>query len=440
MRKILHLRGRQLLILAALGLLIGLAAAPAQAADPRGGDQVVIARGEVIADDLYVTANTVTIDGTVKGDLVAIANQVIVNGTVEGDLLGAGQGVLINGVVGDDVRTAGEAIKLGPGAHVGGDLVVGALSLETQPGSVVAGDLLIGGYQALLGGQIGRTLRGGLNRMELRGAVGGDVDIALSGDQSASAVQFAPAGPIIIPNVPPSLTLGDTARIAGKLSYTSSAEAVRSPAAQIGAGINRHQPASVTQTTPPPVWLGYLQRLATLLLIGALLLWLAPAWTRRLADTVEERPLPSLGWGVLAAAAFVVAMLLLLIGTIAVAAMLGFAQMGSLAALIVGVGMLVNGALLLSGIGFMAFVAQAVIAFTAGRWLLQKTQPAWAERPYIPLVVGVVLYMVLRAVPGLGTLVGLLVVLLALGALWKWGQAVLQRPRPAAPSLSLQPA
>jgi hypothetical protein len=440
MDKIRHLRNRRLRILAALTVLIALIAAPVYAAEPRGGDQVVVARGEVIDDDLYVTANTVTIDGTIKGDLVAIANQVVVNGTIEGDLLAAGQGVLINGAVGDDVRAGGQAIKLGPGARVGGDLVIGGLSLETQPSSVVKGDLLVGAYQALLGGEIGRTVRGGLNRMELRGAVGGDVDVALSGETSTSAVQFAPAGPIIIPTVPPNLTLGDTARIAGTLSYTSSAEAARSSAAQIGAGINRHQPTSVMQATPQPVWLGYLQRLATLLLIGALLLWLAPAWTRRLADTVEERPLPSLGWGVLAAAAFVVAMLLLLIGTIAVAAMLGFAQMGGLAALIVGLGMLVNGALLLSGIGFMAFVAQAVLAFAAGRWLLQKTRPAWAERPVIPLVVGVVLYLVLRAIPGLGTLVGLLVVLLALGALWKWGQAVLQRSRRAAPPLGLQPA
>jgi cytoskeletal protein CcmA (bactofilin family) len=169
-------------------VLIGLIAAPVYAAEPRGGDQVVIARGEVIEDDLYVTANTVTIDGTVQGDLIAIANQVVVNGTVEGDLLAVGQGVLINGAIGDDVRAGGQAIKLGPDARLGGDLVIGGLSLETQQGSAVKGDLLIGAYQALLGGQIGRTVRGGLDRMELRGVVGGDVDVALSGEASTSAV------------------------------------------------------------------------------------------------------------------------------------------------------------------------------------------------------------------------------------------------------------
>src|SRR5687768_4284776 len=91
-------RTRPIIILALLLALVGLfAAAPARAADTRGGDQVVIGRDEVIDDDLYVAANTVTIDGTVKGDLVAFASQITINGTVMGDVLAAGQGVIING-------------------------------------------------------------------------------------------------------------------------------------------------------------------------------------------------------------------------------------------------------------------------------------------------------------------------------------------------------
>jgi hypothetical protein len=66
------LRSRWLLLLAALLLLGFFAVTPAQAADARGGDQVVIGRDEVINDDLYVAGNTVTIDGTVKGDVVAV--------------------------------------------------------------------------------------------------------------------------------------------------------------------------------------------------------------------------------------------------------------------------------------------------------------------------------------------------------------------------------
>jgi cytoskeletal protein CcmA (bactofilin family) len=265
-------RSRKLLILALLALVIGLFAAPAYAADTRGGEQVVIGREEVIDDDLYVAASTVTIDGTVKGDVVAFASQIVVNGTIEGDLLAAGQGVLLNGRIGDDMRAAGQAMMLGPGAQVAGDMAIGALSLENQAGSSVSGDLLIGAYQALLSGEIGQNVKGAMDRLELRGSVGGNVDIAVSGDQSVSSVRFSPAGQIPIPTVPPKLTLADSARIGGKLIYTSSTEASLSPSAKVAAGI-AFNPRSATQPAAQQFpGLKYLQRLAGLLLIGVLML------------------------------------------------------------------------------------------------------------------------------------------------------------------------
>jgi cytoskeletal protein CcmA (bactofilin family) len=433
-------RSRKLLILAMLALVIGLFAAPVNAADTRGGEQVVIGREEVIDDDLYVAANTVTIDGTVKGDVVVFASQIVVNGTVEGDLLAAGQGILLNGRIGDDMRAAGQAIMLGPSARVAGDLAIGALSLENQAGSSISGDLLVGAYQALLAGEIGQGVKGAIDRMELRGSVGGNVDIAVGGDQSVSTVRFSPAGQIPIPTVPPNLTLADSARIGGKLIYTSSAEASLNPSAKVTAGIAYNQ-RTATQPAAPLPGLKYLQRLVGLLLIGVLMLWLMPAWTRRMADTVQARPLASLAWGLVAFVGFVVAVIMIMILTIALAVMFGYLTLGGLAAMIVGMGMLVDVTLVLGGIAYLSFVAQVVIAYMAGRWLLQKVQPAWAERPVVPLAVGLIVYVMLRAVPGLGTLVGWLVVLLALGALWDWGQTTLQRGRSTPTSrIELQPA
>jgi hypothetical protein len=59
----------------------------------REGDTVVIGAGEVVEDDLYVGANTFTLDGTVKGDLIVFGSTIEINGTVEGDLIAAGQSV-----------------------------------------------------------------------------------------------------------------------------------------------------------------------------------------------------------------------------------------------------------------------------------------------------------------------------------------------------------
>jgi hypothetical protein len=337
------------------------------------------------------------------------------------------------------MRAAGQAIMLGPGARVAGDLAVGALSLENQAGSSVNGDLLVGAYQVLLAGEIGQDVKGAMNRMELRGTVGGNVDIAVSGDQSVSSVQFSPAGQIPIPTVAPNLTLADSARIGGKLTYASSAEASLNPSAKVAAGVAYNQQPAAEPAAPQLPGLKYLKRLAGLLLIGVLMLWLTPAWTRRMADTVQARPLRSLGWGLVAFVAFVATTILIMIVTIALAVMFGYLTLGGLAAMIVGLGMLLNVTLVLGCVAYLSFVAQVLIAYMAGRWLLQKVQPAWAERPVVPLAIGLIVYIVLRAIPGLGTLVGWLVVLLALGALWDWGQKIIQGGRPTS-TAGLQPA
>lgn len=438
-------RGRwPLLILALVLALVGLlAATPARAADTRSGDQVVIGRGEVIDDDLYVAANTVTVDGTINGDLVAVGSQIIINGTVKGDVLAAAQGIAINGTVGDDVRAAGQAVMLGPSARVAGDLAIGGMSLDSQAGSVVQGDLLVGVYQALLAGQVGRNVWGGMDRLELLGTVGGNLDIAVSGEDSTTGIQFTPVGTMPIPRVQPNLTVANSARVGGRLIYESRAAAAIDPAAQIAGGVAYNRLTAAQPATPAPGTPGlpYLRRLASLLLVGLLLLWLTPAWTRRLADSVEAQPLPDLAWGLVAFVAFVVAVLAILIVTIVLAIALGFLTLGGLVALIVGLGLLANATLVIGYMAFVRYVAAIVVAFMAGRWLLRKTQPAWAEQPIVPLAIGLIAYIALTAIPWLGTLIGLLVTLLALGALWDWGRATIPRQRPrATPVVGLQPA
>ena len=88
-------------------------ATPALAFDGRSGDVVVIKADEVVNDDLYVSANEFTLEGTVKGDLIVFATTVYINGTVEGDLIAAGNTIVIEGTVTDDVRIAGAALQLG---------------------------------------------------------------------------------------------------------------------------------------------------------------------------------------------------------------------------------------------------------------------------------------------------------------------------------------
>jgi len=419
------------------------AAGPTHAAETRGGDNVVVGRDEVVEGDLYVSATTVTVDGIIKGDLVGAASRITVNGTVEGDILAAAQDVVINGVVGDDARAFAQVVQVGPQAQIRGDLAVGVLSLESQAGSVITGDVLVGGYQALLAGAVGHNILGGLNRMELRGTTSGSVDVAVSGDQNVSAVQFSPTGQVAIPSVPVGLTIADSARIEGKLTYRAPREATLNPGAQIVGGSTFEQFADpVNNVQPAPAQgLRSLKQFAGLLLAGLLLLWLVPTWIHGMTDTVTTKPLPSMAWGLVAFVAVIVAVLIIVVTTGVLALLLGLLTLGSVVAWVIGFGLLASGALVFGYATFTTYIAVAIVAPVAGRWLLHYVRPAWAESAYLPLVVGLVLYVLLKAVPWLGTVINILVVLLALGALWQWGRAQIQRGTPVAQPVSgLQPA
>jgi hypothetical protein len=165
-----------------------------------------------------------------------------------------------------------------------------------------------------------------------------------------------------------------------------------------------------------------LKRFVVLLLIGLLLVWLVPGLVRGVADTVRSQPLLSLGWGVLDFVIVVVAGLLVLAATILLAIVFGLVTLGGLIPAIVSIGMLTDAVL---GVAFLIsifYLAPVVVSFLGGRMLLGQFQPARAAGRVLPLVIGIVLYVIVRAIPILGAAVALVVVLVGLGALsiWAW--------------------
>ncbi|HLE85054.1 MAG TPA: polymer-forming cytoskeletal protein, partial [Thermoanaerobaculia bacterium] len=324
-----------LLVLAFLGGAVALLAEVERRAD----QTVVVGPGEVVGDDLYASGEVVRIEGTVRGDLVAVAREVIVEGTIEGDLIAAGQAVSITGTVGDDVRIAGQVLHLGPEARVGDDVVAAGFSLEAQGGSSIGGTVLTFGYQALLDGEVAESVRGALAALELAGTVERDLEVKV-GPRGEQAPPAFGSTPIAIPTVASGLTLADGARIGGDLRYESPDEAeIASGAAVAGEVAYRPAPGEEEPTASDRI-LDALRRFAALLLVGGLLLLVAPGWTAGLAAIVRERPLPSLGWGLVFLLAAIAACLVLAFATAFVAAILGFATLTGLAVATVALGVL----------------------------------------------------------------------------------------------------
>jgi hypothetical protein len=336
--------------------------------------------------------------------------------------------VVINGTVEDDVRIAGQALLVGEDAQIADDLIAAGFSLETEPGSTVGGELLYGGYQALVTGTVGENLRGGMTALELSGEVYGNVNVEVDGGGAQPAGgQFAPGPPAVpIPTVEPGLTLTDTAQVGGDLRYESSSRGDIASGAQIGGDVSYEQrPAEVAQpaqTGAAAVLLDSVRRFVVLVLIGLLLVWLVPRLVRGVADTVRSQPLLSFGWGVLDFIIVVVASLLVLAATILLAIVFGLVTLGGLVPAIVSIGVLTDAVLVVTFLISVFYVAPVVVSFLGGRMLLGRFQPDRAAGRVVPLVVGVLLYVILRAIPILGAIVAVVVVLLGLGALsiWAW--------------------
>ena len=409
---------------------------PAQAFDGRSGENVVIEANEIIEDDVYVTANTFVLDGTVKGDLIVFGTTITINGTVEGDLIAAGQSVVINGTITDDARIAGAALQISKTALIGGDVVAGGASLETQDGSTIEGELVVGAGQALLEGDVTGDVLAGTGSMELHGEFGGNVkaEIGDPGEGGVPPSMYMPQSNVSFPQVAPGFSIAEGAKIKGNLEYTQSKD-IKIPANAVDGKVTRSQPVidpNKKEIPPTPAqtalnWTFDLFRtIATLIVFGLLLGWLAPMFMKTLMEKVQTTPAASLGWGVVAYAAFFFAILVIIVAMIAGGLLFGALTLGGVSGTIISVGILAIFALIVGFVLVTVFLTKIIVSWLSGKLILSRINPTLSEHKIWPLVIGVIIIALLIALPFVGWLFGLLVMFLGLGALWLWGRETMQ--------------
>jgi cytoskeletal protein CcmA (bactofilin family) len=388
--------------------------------------------GETIDDDLFIAGEIVTVDGTVNGDLFAVGETVTINGTVNGSLMASGQTVVVNGEVAGSVYSGASALTLGGTAKVGRNLYFGGYSLKIDEGASITRDLAFGGYQAMLDGEIGRDVYAGSGALEIGGSIGGDVNAEVAGTEAGFMPFqfFVPPG--VPKSVPPGLRISDRAEIDGKIAYTSTSDQSDNIEADPDGGIvfSTPQPDEFNVDTSSEIgqasygmrvanW--FLQRTRetiTLLAFGALILWLLPDLFNAVVNKAVSAPLPSAGWGLLT---FLLGCVIALIAAgliLALAIFFGALTLGGLGWTIAGVGFSSLGLALTIFILLISYGSKLVISFWGGKWLLEKFVPQAAETKIWPLVLGVLIYVLLRAIPVLGWIIGVIVTLIGLGAMW----------------------
>jgi hypothetical protein len=305
--------GRRLwLFMVVVVALIASVASIAQAAEFSEGRSYVLPAGSTVEDDLYVSAETVTIDGKVLGDLIAFGGLIEVNGEVTGDLISAGGGVTVNGKVGDDVRAAGGAVTIngsvgddllaaGGGAAPGGFVFpINVNGRNVDPGihlakgASVAGDAYLVGGTGYVAGSVDGDLFTGMNQLSFAGTVGGNAE--LYGN---------------------TIDVADNAGVGGTLKYDTGSETMSESAGAnvVPAGV-APQIIPIVRTPAAPQeeplanrmmwWTINLGRvLLGLLALGAVLLALFPGFTNGVAGELQREPWSALGYGFLVLLLFV---------------------------------------------------------------------------------------------------------------------------------------
>ena len=336
----------------------------------RRGREVVIPAGETVQGDLIATAGTVRVDGRVDGDLVASGGQVTVAGTVTGDaLVGAGSTSVYGEVDGDLRVGTGQARIEG---RVGEDVLLGAGQATIASGSQIGGDLIFA-----------------TGRMQMDGAVAGSV--------LGSTGNYTRGG-----------SVGDSEQV--NLAEPSQESREPTLADRLLDGVRRY---------------------VSILVIGVLLVWLLPRLLRGAADSARRRPLPSLGFGVLGFVGVIVGLVFLILVTVLVAVVLGLLSLGSLT------GVTLFGGLLVAAIGVFLFVlaiafgAQAVVGLALGRLVLRGEGRSFGST-LAALALGVLVVVLVAAIPVVGGWLGALVVLVGLGALLLAGSGRRREAQPVA--------
>ena len=356
-----------------LAVLTGVALAQGAVSEKlRTGNTVTIAAGETVSNDLYAFAGTVRIDGTVDGDLIASGGLVDVTGTVTGDVLAAGGNVNITGTVGGDTRVAGGTVSVG--GAIKEDLLATGGQLTVTSSGTIGEDLIAATGQLTIDGAVTGDVLARTGTYTKRGTIGGTEDVTITSRDNQPAQPGEPG--------------------AAPTATEQVIDAVR--------------------------------HFLVVVLVGALLIWFAPRPYATMKKAIQQRPLPSAGWGIVAIIGFVVLLIVVLIVMILLAIAFGLLGFSDLVGIDILAGVV---AILGASLAFAVvagYVADALVGVALASLVIRgENSSRWRELAV--LAVGAAVVVVLSSLPIVGPWVKFVVILLGLGAvLITW----MRRPRP----------
>ncbi len=338
------------------------------------GNSVILSKGETVNTDYYAAGGTNILDGTVNGDAYVAGGNVIVNGTVYGDVLAAGGNVSISGKVTGNIRAVGGQVTIG--GEVDRNVTVAGGTISIQKPALIGGSLTAASGNMTVTAPIGKgaVMAGG--QISINSAIGGDV--------RASVEQ---------------LSVMQDARIEGGLIYWSPNQAHIVPFTIQDKAVYHHTEFKNQKIARPTsakiasfiaglsiAWV--ITSVAMSFLLGIILLHVFPVFMENVTKTIHERLIPSMGIGFVGLVLLPFAFVVLLITVVGIP----FAF------------------LLLFAFILLILFSQIFISFSIGKKLLP-------QRHEMALLVGLVIYSVVSALPFVGWMFSAVSLFVGVGAI-----------------------
>lgn len=322
------------------------------------------------AKNLYAGGGTIEIDGAVMGDLVAGGGTININNNIESGLISGGGTLNIKGNVGKSSRIAGGTITIS--GKTGEDLAVAGGTITLNKDAEVGGDLLLAGGDVRADNNVkGRVF-----------ATGGTIVIngEINGDVTLKNVEY--------------LTIGENAKINGKLKYSSPNEAEVRSGSEIDGG-TEYQKINVNQKTWEQLKpAGILFSMLMTFLILVIFVSIFRRYANNVVNEAAKNSLVKIGWGIFSVIAFPVAVLFLCVT-------------------IIGLKLA-----LLLGLIYVLFllIASFLSPLIVGSYLAKSLKlNVNLEANWISIVIGILALGIVRLIPFVGPLVVAAAFLLSLG-------------------------
>jgi hypothetical protein len=357
-----------------------------------------VPKNQVVDQNLILSGDTVTIDGTVNGDVLAVGRNVELNGSVNGTLVILATDALINGFVASSLYNGAITVVVSPEARIGRDFYNLSGDVKTNTGSSIGRDMIAVTLGALLQGEVKRNTHGFIGIGPLITALWDKIQ-----ELRLPELEFPNLeSPENMPKVAFASLIGSSIDWIVE-GYTPNEDSM-------------HQSTGIQGEVIVDWLLERLRALVIFLVFGGLFLWLFPRFLEESVEVVWQKPLQSTAWG-LVILVFLFSAFLLSLGLL-IPLMLFFSTL-TLDALAVFTGLVGYSGLILGMVLFLIYglyITKVVAAYLVGKKLMTRFTPRAARFRLLVLFVGGLLYVLIRAIPYLGAVVGLWLSLMGVGA------------------------